>query len=67
MWRQLISKYVKFKCYWCGRRWHVNRRRWYVNDQYHRDDDGPAVVDIYDDYRSWWKFVRLFDGAEADR
>ena len=49
--RWLIGERIKFTHYvgW-------GSRRWYVNGQYHRDDDGPAFEDVDDDYRSWWEY-----------
>ena len=48
--RRLISERVGF-------RYDVldSIRCWYVNDQYHRDDHGPATEDVYYGYCAWWE------------
>ena len=51
--RRLIER-IRFRYIW-------DAREWYMNDVFHRDDGGPAIEDMDDGYRAWWKhgaFVR---------
>ena len=57
----LIGQRVEFKYYMWGGRY------WYVDDQCHRDDGGPAIEDTKDGYCVWWRHGEFGGSREGLR
>ena len=50
--RRLINERIEFQHdKWRGR----GERRWYVDNELHRNDNGPAYENVKTGYFQWWE------------